>query len=697
MAQICIWTDNEGEYEYIRNICKDIDEDLTDDDFIGSSFTQNQGRPNFQLYENEVGDGFRPIIIFPYSAPEINLVEICNLYPQYYFIQPFYNHAVPVPAVKILDPDRPSPMILVSGGEDGESGWMTGAGLIFTESSFTYDSYDISEIVDNLDGTCRIKCEGLGNLLWSYYADAFGLKIPVYIKDVEGFENNPDGVYYPVAESYYTDPTTNWVDITCNLGAGTYSGGGKAGYNFLSGAVAVVGAKINKIRRERGCEYDEAIAIAKLTASNPDRDDEHGYGSIDTDAAISYSESIPEDEDVSLGEIGTLSYERDNLGYVTFSMSDVRNAQKIRIYSGNEEKYEIDIDYGEDLRFTAAVPAGTYRAVAFQNETDSDSSNEITLNSMALTNRPFKSKYTIGDTVYALRGGIVELTINQVVVEVDDPNDDGVGRQTNTYGFEDQSYTLQESDVYSSKNSLLASLKGSYLNVDGVKLLGINSIDSGLTDPLYVDFAGLMLVGFTFDNSDAIAGSAEIDFTARIIDNIDMSNATFPTNSDTVAELKAMVASYDKLTTIWKDGRPIVDWSGLTINPEDYNSTSGFVSTSAGSNIVTASGDLDFTHTEIANGSYIRINGEEKIVASTIDATHLEVTTNYASSHSLATLYVCPAEDLSSRDLSGLEVVGADFTRCKMPANADTKAEFKALVGSYSSTTTLWIDGTPVG
>lgn len=701
MAQICIWAkNNENEYDYIKNICKDIDEDLTDEDFIGSSFSGDiNGKPNYSLYDNAVGNGFRPIIIYPFGNPDINLIHINNNYPDYYFIQPFYKDGDSVPRIKELIPDRASSMILVAGGEDGESGWETGKGLIFTESSFKYDSYVISDIVDNEDGTCRIKCEGIGNQWWSYFADAFAHKIPVYIKDVDGFDNNPDGVYYPVGESYYTDGTANWVDIIHELGSGTFNPDtdAKAGFNFLSGAAAVVGAKLNKIRRERECEYDEAIAVAKVTASNPERDDEHGYGSINVDEAIAYDEDIPIDEDQVVGEIGTLSYQRDNLGYVTFSMPEVRNAQVMRIYSGNEKKYEVDVGYGDSLRFTSAVPAGTYRAVAFTGGKDSDSSNEITINSMALTNRPEKSKYTIGDTVYALKGGIVELEINQVVVEVSDVYDDGVGTQLNTYGFTDQPYTLTESELFSSKNSLLASLKGEYINQTGDIVLGINSFDSNLSGILYEDYAGLLFDGMTFDNSDAVNGGAEIDFTGKVIDGSGFLGCTFPTNSDTVSELKSIVKSYDKLTTIWTDGRPILDWSGLVVNQKQYTQQAPFNCTAtAGSNAVLAvTGGANFNVYDV--GDYIKLGSEERIIASIADATHCTVTENWGSNHTNVPASFCIAEDLSSRDLSGLIVVGTDFTRCKMPTNADTKAEFKALVGRYSATSTIWVDGTPVG
>ena len=707
MAQICIWTNVETEYDYIKNICKDVDPDLTDDDFIGSSFTNNQGVPNYSQYEDEVGSGFRPIIIFPYSEPEINLVNICNQYPDYYFIQPLFNYGIAVPSAKVLNPDRPSPMIIGSGGEGGETGWMSGESLIFVESSFQYDSYDISEIVDNEDGTARIKCEGIGNLFWSFYVDSFELNIPVYIQGVTGFENNPDGVYYPVADSYYTDPTTNWVDITCNLGTGSYEGGAKAGFNFLSGAVAVIGAKLNKIRRVLNCTYAEAIAIAKATASNPERDDIHGYGSINVDDALSFDLATPADPDSEIGEIGTLTYERDNLGNTTLRLPELRNAQSIRLYRGNDLINEQEVDYGEAYDYTSALPAGTYRVIGYQQTSYSNSSNEITTNSMALTNRPFKSKYTIGDTVYYNGGGsITELTVTSVIVEVSDPNDDGVGQQNNKYGFSEVIQQIEESKLFSSKNSLIKNMKGNYLNrhiTDGDVELTIPfaAINSLILSPLsFNDLAGYDWQAFPFNDPDQVydPGGNPLDLTDSVIDNSDFTSAVFPAAADTVAELKALVKSYDKLSTIWTDGRPIIDWSGLTINENTYSmfgSGATVTAAAAANTVVVVAGIIDFT--ELTVGDYIRLGVEERIIATITDANNLTVTVNWGTTHTAVTCYHCSTLDLSSRDLSGLECVGTDFSRCKMPANADTKAEFKALVASYSSTSTIWIDGTPVG
>jgi len=54
---------------------------------------------------------------------------------------------------------------------------------------------------------------------------------------------------------------------------------------------------------------------------------------------------------------------------------------------------------------------------------------------------------------------------------------------------------------------------------------------------------------------------------------------------------------------------------------------------------------------------------------------------------------------LTNANLTGADFTGADLTGATMPANADTKAEFKAVVGSgnWDAVTTIWTDGEPIG
>lgn len=53
--------------------------------------------------------------------------------------------------------------------------------------------------------------------------------------------------------------------------------------------------------------------------------------------------------------------------------------------------------------------------------------------------------------------------------------------------------------------------------------------------------------------------------------------------------------------------------------------------------------------------------------------------------------------NFTGANLAGVNAVGTNFTGATMPAGADTKAEFIALVGSYDPNTTIWTDGKPIG
>lgn len=54
---------------------------------------------------------------------------------------------------------------------------------------------------------------------------------------------------------------------------------------------------------------------------------------------------------------------------------------------------------------------------------------------------------------------------------------------------------------------------------------------------------------------------------------------------------------------------------------------------------------------------------------------------------------------LTGANLTNANFIGANLTDAALPENADTKAEFKAVVGegSWDAVTTIWIDGNPIG
>jgi hypothetical protein len=228
-----------------------------------------------------------------------------------------------------------------------------------------------------------------------------------------------------------------------------------------------------------------------------------------------------------------------------------------------------------------------------------------------LTAKPRKSKYTVGDTVYYDNNGVLSTGIvSYVRVTVENPSGTTNGTQTNIYGLTNN-MEYPEAKLFSSKRSLLSHIKNGYLTYPD-QWAYIQSLWTSGEDPEVADFGGQNLTGLNI---------IEVPWTSALIDNTTFHNVVNLYSSfDTIAEMKAAVSSYDNLTTIWKDGYPIVDCRGITF-----------------SGVIT------------------------------------------------------------SLDLSGRWFDGAVFTGCTMPTNADTKGEFKALVGSWDAVTTIWTDGLPIG
>lgn len=226
-----------------------------------------------------------------------------------------------------------------------------------------------------------------------------------------------------------------------------------------------------------------------------------------------------------------------------------------------------------------------------------------------LSAKPIKSKFTVGDTVYFNDNAVIkEFVVNKVVVKVSNPLNTTNGHQVNTYGVTGKSGFIDEKYLFASKRALLAHIKNGYITYPDqwayIQVLWD-------TESAY-DFGGQDLRGLNI---------IEVSWTNAIIDNTtfqDVVNLYSP--FDTLAEMKAAVQSYDRKSTIWKDGHPIVDCRGIT-----------------------------FTG------------------------------------------------NISALDLTGRWFDEAVFTGCTMPTNADTKAEFKALVGSWDAATTIWTDGLPIG
>jgi len=212
---------------------------------------------------------------------------------------------------------------------------------------------------------------------------------------------------------------------------------------------------------------------------------------------------------------------------------------------------------------------------------------------MSLSNKPVRSLYQVGETVYFLFGGkIGEGEVLKVSTLVGNPFGDTSGVQENKYFLEGYSQQFRETELFHSKNALLFDVKGDYLNrlnnSDNILIVSgsyfndcdfsycIISEDNGLSNI----FTGVNFTGCNFDGSkfDGITLS-NCEFTnssfrfvkfnylsleTAILSNCDfrganLTGATLPSNANTKSTFKAVVGAghWDPITTIWTDGNPI--------------------------------------------------------------------------------------------------------------------------------------------
>lgn len=195
---------------------------------------------------------------------------------------------------------------------------------------------------------------------------------------------------------------------------------------------------------------------------------------------------------------------------------------------------------------------------------------------MALTGKPVTTPLQVGGTIYWTNGGSINSgTITKIVSKVTNPAADSTGVQDNIYFV--GTTQIPGGQGFHSKNALLYSIKGDYLNKwTGVDFTAIPSISTS-NDFSYSDFSS---GSFTDDITGVDFNEAVLDgckFTSATLNFCDLSNcsmkyailtgafltdavmaganlygATMPTAADTKAEFKALVASYTG--TIWTDG-----------------------------------------------------------------------------------------------------------------------------------------------
>jgi len=117
----------------------------------------------------------------------------------------------------------------------------------------------------------------------------------ISIKDVTGFENNPNG-RFEVSEYVNNDGYGNKIKIRHSLGTGSYVSGGSMIFATQSYATPYIAGQLAFIKDSLNCDWNEAWGRAIATASNyPDFDTYNGYGYINVADAIAL-------EDISLSQ-----------------------------------------------------------------------------------------------------------------------------------------------------------------------------------------------------------------------------------------------------------------------------------------------------------------------------------------------------------------------------------------------------------
>lgn len=212
---------------------------------------------------------------------------------------------------------------------------------------------------------------------------------------------------------------------------------------------------------------------------------------------------------------------------------------------------------------------------------------------MALTNKPKKTKYQVGETVYFLNSGRgVSSEIIKVSTSVVNTSNDSIGVQENVYFLENQSKSFKEEELFHSMNALMFYIKGDYLNnwgnSDNMLLnagtffnecdLSYSVISENLGLPnsfVDIDFTGCNFEGCKLDEANFYGANlssstfrfSKLNFTSFSNANIlncnfrdtNLSNAILPSNANTKSTFKSTVGAghWDPDTTIWVDGLPI--------------------------------------------------------------------------------------------------------------------------------------------
>jgi len=150
------------------------------------------------------------------------------------------------------------------------------------------------------------------------------------------------------------------------------------------------------------------------------------------------------------------------------------------------------------------------------------------------------------------------------------------------------------------------------------------------------------------------------------------------------------------------------DWSeALNIDASTLNDTTFDYANLAGKNLsaMSVAATCSFRYADLSTADLNYINWQESdFTGANLAGTNLGAADmsgcNFTNANLTGTNLVttgCQNAIFTGANLSGALCASANFTGATLPANASTKALFKALVGSYDPIYTLWTDGDPIG
>lgn len=193
---------------------------------------------------------------------------------------------------------------------------------------------------------------------------------------------------------------------------------------------------------------------------------------------------------------------------------------------------------------------------------------------MSLSGKPAVTPLQVGNTLYWTNSGTINSgTITKVVVKMSNPAGDGSGIQENLYFV--GTTQVPGGQGFHSKNALLYSIKGTYLNDFTGAAFGSDALTKGTSnDYSYSKFntvdlsgtsnlAGVVLDGCNFTGADLTSADLTgcsmkyavltgANLTSADMAGANLYGATLPTAADSKSEFKALVADYTG--TIWTDG-----------------------------------------------------------------------------------------------------------------------------------------------